>query len=111
MAYEVEPEDLIAHASHLDGITDRLNTALDAAHTVSMDDSAYGLLCSFLPPIVNPMEEKGIEALNAAVEGVTTTAGNVRTAADSYRETDRSHVKPLTQFRQDAEATKVVQLP
>ncbi|QFU90925.1 type VII secretion target [Amycolatopsis sp. YIM 10] len=110
MSYEVEPEDLIAHASHLDGVTDRLNTALDAAKTVSMDDSAYGLLCSFLPPIVNPMEEKGMEAIGAAVEGVETTAGNVRKAAESYRESDKAHVEPLKKFQADAEGTKVVEL-
>lgn len=106
MSYEVVPEDLIAHASHLDGITDRLNTAVSAAKTVSMDDSAYGLLCAFLPPIVNPMEDKGIEALDAAVEGVSITAGNVRTAAESYREVDESHVKPLDGFERDLLAVR-----
>ncbi|PXY29013.1 ESX-1 secretion-associated protein [Prauserella sp. PE36] len=107
MAFEVVPEDLVAHASHLDGITDRLRVAVSAAQTVSMDDSAYGLLCSFLPPVVNPMEEKGLEALDAAVEGVTVTADNVRKAADTYRESDKAHTVPMTGFERDLAAVRV----
>ncbi|AOS64449.1 type VII secretion target [Actinoalloteichus hymeniacidonis] len=87
-AYDVVTEDLVAHASHLEALTDRLNTAISAAETVSMSDDAYGLICQFLPPTINPMEEEGIAALQAAVEGVTTSAENVRATADQYDETD-----------------------
>src|SRR5256885_7972386 len=100
-SYEVQPDDLTAHASHLDGVGDRLNTALDAAKIASMDDDAYGLLCAFLPPIINPMEEKGVEAIQAAIEGVQNTAGNVRTAADSYREAEKSNSEPLQKQHAD----------
>ncbi|WP_230425524.1 ESX-1 secretion-associated protein, partial [Prauserella cavernicola] len=85
----------------------RLGVAVSAAETVSMDDSAYGLLCSFLPPIVNPMEEEGLSALDAAVEGVSVSADNVRKAADSYEEAERSHQKPLKGFERDLDATRV----
>jgi len=95
MSYEVVPDELRSHASHLDGLLDRLSTAVSAANTVSMADDAYGLLCSFLPPIINPMEEKGIEALQAAVEGVGTTAENVRTTATQYQESDETNSQPF----------------
>lgn len=88
MSIEVVTEELTAHASHLDGLVDRLGTALSAAETVSMSDEAYGLLCSFLPPIINPMEEEGMNALKAASEGVVATADNVRATAKQYQETD-----------------------
>jgi hypothetical protein len=91
MSYEVVAEELTAHASHLDGLTDRLNTAVDAANAVSMSDEAYGLLCSFLPPKVNPMEQEGLDALKAASEGVKTTADNVRTTAKDYQDTDEGN--------------------
>ena len=96
MFYEVTPEDLVAHASHLDGLMDRLSDAVSAANTVSMDDGAYGLLCSFLPPIINPMEEKGIEALKAAAEGISTTAGNVKSTATQYQESDETNSQPFS---------------
>lgn len=93
MFYDVVPEELVTHASHLDAVMDRLRDVISAANTVSMSDDAYGLLCSFLPPIINPMEEKGIEALQAAVEGVGTTAENVRTTATQYQDSDETNAQ------------------
>ncbi|WP_184451016.1 type VII secretion target, partial [Actinoalloteichus hoggarensis] len=100
-AYDVVPEDLVAHASHLDALTDRLNTAISAAETVSMSDDAYGLICQFLPPIINPMEEEGITALNAAVEGITTSAENVRATADQYLDTDDANQRSFKNITMD----------
>lgn len=98
MAYEVVSEDLRAHASHLDALTDRLDTALSAAQEVSMSDEAYGLLCSFLPPIVNPMEEEGMDALKAAREGVEVTAENIRTTAKEYDSNDDDNAESFRKF-------------
>lgn len=105
-SFKVQAEDLTAHASHLEGLTDRLDTAISAAESVSMSDEAYGLLCSFLPPIVNPMEEEGMNALKAAKEGVTITAENVRTSAKDYLDTDDANADSLKPFN---EAVKVKQ--
>lgn len=105
-SFNVFAEDLTAHASHLDGLTDRLDTAISAAEAVSMSDEAYGILCSFLPPIVNPTEEEGINALKAAREGVSATADNVRDTAKQYQETDDANADSLKPFD---EAVKVKQ--
>ncbi|MEU6268300.1 type VII secretion target, partial [Saccharopolyspora shandongensis] len=103
MTFEVVAEELTAHASHLDGLTDRLDTAISAAETVSMSDEAYGILCSFLPPIVNPMEKEGLDALNAAKEGVSTTADNVRATAKQYEETDQASADSFSPLEEDVE--------
>ncbi|MET0132402.1 MAG: type VII secretion target [Kibdelosporangium sp.] len=95
MSFDVVVDDLRGHASHLDGLMDRLGTAISAANTVSMSEDAYGLLCSFLPPIINPMEQEGIDSLQAASDAVGTTAGNVRMAADRYEETDEANSQPF----------------
>ena len=92
--FRVEPDDLVAHASHLDGLVDRLNTASQAAD-YAMSDDAYGLLCAFLPPIINPTGEKAKETITSAVEGVQATAQNVRTAAKSYQDGDEDESKPF----------------
>jgi len=99
-AFEVVPEDLVTHASHLDGLVDRLARAADAAKTVSMSDSAYGLVCQFVPPFVNPMEEKAMAAIEAAAEGVRTTAGNVRGTATSYQDVDQDHAGVFSKMLQ-----------
>ncbi|WP_243789596.1 type VII secretion target [Saccharopolyspora gloriosae] len=98
MPYEVVSEELRAHASHLDALTDRLDTAVSAAKEVSMSDEAYGLLCSFLPPIVNPMEEEGVTALEAAREGVEVTAENIRNTAKEYDSNDEDNAESFRQF-------------
>jgi Excreted virulence factor EspC, type VII ESX diderm len=96
MSYEVVPDDLRAHASHLDGLVDRLNTAVSAAGSVTMDDHAYGLLCAFLPPIVKATtEQHATDTLHAAVDGMSTTADNVRTAASNYDEQDQANAEPF----------------
>ncbi|MGI8309136.1 type VII secretion target [Saccharopolyspora hattusasensis] len=98
MTFEVVAEELTAHASHLDGLTDRMDTAISAAEAVSMSDEAYGLLCSFLPPIINPMEQEGMDALKAAKEGISVTADNVRQTSKAYQETDEAGADNFSQF-------------
>lgn len=96
MAFEVVPDELRTHAKHLDALTDRLHTAVDAARSVVMDNAAYGVLCAFLPPIINKTtQDDATEALNAAVEGMTSTADNVKMAAQSYDDTDQANAEPF----------------
>ncbi|KAA5836296.1 type VII secretion target [Saccharopolyspora hirsuta] len=97
MTFQVEAEDLTAHASHLEALTDRVDTAISAAEQ-AMSDDAYGLLCSFLPPIISPMEQEGMDALKAVKEGITTTAENVRQTAKEYQETDQAGADNFSQF-------------
>lgn len=66
-----------------------------------MSEDAYGLLCSFVPPVINPMEEEGRKALKAAVEGVSTTADNIRSIAEQYRETDSENEKEFHRVLKD----------
>jgi len=86
-SFGVEPDDLAAHASHLDGLVDRLKTATSAAQT-AMSGEAYGLICAFLPPIINPAGEQAKDTIDAAVQGVQQTADNVRETAEIYRDND-----------------------
>jgi hypothetical protein len=92
--FEVEPDDLVAHASHVESLVERLNTASQAADT-AMSDHAYGLLCAFLPPIIRPTNEKAKESLTASAEGVGGLADNVRTAAQSYRDGEDANAQPF----------------
>lgn len=113
MSFEVVPDELRTHASHLDGLTDRLNTAVDAANTVVMDSEAYGLLCAFLPPIINATTQNdATDALKAAVDGMKTTADNVRTAAQNYDDTDQANADPFQkQLASDGTPAQTVRLP
>ncbi|MBB4683242.1 type VII secretion target [Amycolatopsis jiangsuensis] len=92
--FEVHADELTAHASHVEALVDRLHNAQQAAD-YAMSDDAYGLLCAFLPPIINPTGEKAKEAIDSAAEGVQSTADNVRTAAKSYQDGDDAQAQPF----------------
>ncbi len=96
MSFEVLPDELAAHAGHVGGLSDRLNTALDAANTVSMAGGAYGVLCSFLPPIINPVTKSGTDAIGAAVEGMGVTSNEIRGAVETYQAGDEANAQPFT---------------
>lgn len=96
MSFEVVSDELRTHAKHLDGLADRLNTAVQAARTVMMDDQAYGLLCAFLPPIIDSaMQQQAADMLDSAVEGMNATGENIRTAASSYDEQEDTNAQPF----------------
>lgn len=82
------PEELRAHAARLDGIRDRLSTALDAARTVSLPTGAYGVICQFFPPMVDPVEQMGMDAISEAVTSMESTATEVRETAKAYEAVD-----------------------
>ncbi|MEU0535720.1 type VII secretion target [Amycolatopsis tolypomycina] len=96
--FGVAADELTVHAGHLDGIERRLAAVAEAAASAAMSGNAYGLLCSFLPPCVNPVEDKGKAALAATVEAVRTTAVNVRTAAGSYRQREDASTQPFRDY-------------
>jgi hypothetical protein len=92
--FEVDSDDLVAHASHVDSLVDRLNTAVSASDS-AMSDHAYGLLCAFLPPIIRPTGEQAQDTLKASIEGVKGLSDNVRTAAQSYRDGEEGNMQPF----------------
>ncbi len=82
--FEVDTEALREHAKTVDGFVDRLQQAVGAARQVSVPETAFGQICQFLPPMLNPVEERGVQALQAGSEGMDTTAANLRSSADRY---------------------------
>jgi hypothetical protein len=86
--YELVPQELDAHATEIDGLTDRLRTAVDAATTVTMNNSAYGVVCQPFALLLQPFEQLGVDTLNQAVETFSDTAGKVRDTVKSYDTTE-----------------------
>jgi hypothetical protein len=77
--------DLDAHATQVDGVTDSLRQAVDAANQVSMPTDAYGILCQPFRMLLDPVEQYGIDALTKAVTAIESVAESVRTSAKSYQ--------------------------
>ncbi|GAB3567158.1 type VII secretion target [Amycolatopsis endophytica] len=96
--YEVLTDELGTHAGKVDGLADRLQTAVDAARQVSMDNGAFGVICQPFAMLLDPFEQMGIQALEAAKESVSGTAGNVRTAVTKYEGQDEGTRQALKQM-------------
>ncbi|UMO99287.1 type VII secretion target [Amycolatopsis sp. EV170708-02-1] len=105
MSFQVVPAEIGKHAANVDGIAERLGTVLSAANTAAMSDEAYGLICAFVPPFINPAEEKTIDSIKAAIDGVKATAANLRTAERSYSEQDAAGVDMFKQYEAAIPAT------
>lgn len=86
--YEVLTGELRAHATRVDGLADRLRTAVDAARQVTMNDSAYGVICQPFAMLLQPFEQMGVNALNQAATTVQDNAGKVRDTARVYDTTE-----------------------
>jgi hypothetical protein len=88
--YEVLTGELDAHAGKIDSLTDRLRTASDAASQVTMNDSAYGVLCQPFAAMLQPFEELGVRTLRQGGDALAETARKVRDTSASYTSTDTS---------------------
>ncbi|WP_236789188.1 type VII secretion target [Amycolatopsis sp. GM8] len=88
--YEVLTDELDTHAGKVDGLAQRLQTAVQAAQQVAMDNSAYGVICQPFALLLDPFEQMGVRALQSAQESVGDTAGQVRDAVQTYTAQDQS---------------------
>lgn len=85
--YGLTGGELRAHAGKVDGHAQRMGQAVDAANQ-AMPDGAYGIICQFLPPVINEIEQAAHEALTASQTGLEETATGLRDTADTYERQD-----------------------
>lgn len=85
-SFQVETDQVRSHARQVSGVRDQADTALQAAHQVSPQgfDLAYGLICQFFPPLVRPVEQRGVDAISAAVDRLYSTVKNLDDVASEY---------------------------
>ncbi|GAA1311800.1 type VII secretion target [Saccharothrix xinjiangensis] len=90
--YEAVTGEISALAGRVEGLSERLRAAADAARTVAMNDSAYGVVCQPFAALLQPFEEMGVQALVKAAETVADNAANLRGTSRAYdqRETAES---------------------
>jgi hypothetical protein len=86
--FEVLHGSLDNHAGSLDGLTERLRSAVDAAKQVSMSDDAYGIICRPFAWLLKPVENGGTNALQGAVDAMEATAGGVRATTKAYQDVE-----------------------
>ncbi|WP_020670557.1 type VII secretion target [Amycolatopsis nigrescens] len=93
--YEVLQDELGTHAGKVDALAERLGTAVGAAQQVSMDNSAFGVICQPFALLLDPFEQMGVQALQKAQESVKDTAGKVRDAVTTYEGKEDETIQTL----------------
>jgi len=83
--FGVTPEALAAHGTGLEAVRSALGQALDAARTVSLPADAYGVICQFFPPLIDPVEASGTDALAGGVQALERTIDGVVATAREYQ--------------------------
>ncbi|SFP32605.1 Excreted virulence factor EspC, type VII ESX diderm [Amycolatopsis arida] len=82
--FEILEDELRTHAGKVEGLAERLRTAVQAAQQVTMDNSAYGVICQPFALLLDPFEQMGVRVLRQGAESVGDGAGKVRDAATEY---------------------------
>ena len=83
------------HAGEVGQVAEAMQTAQSAVHEVSMDSQAYGVLCQFLPALLSPVFDLGVDALRGSVEALHETAAGLRGAAADTAATDATNARAI----------------
>lgn len=96
--FEVTSDVLEAHAKALEGLHGRLQSAVDAANTVSMPTDAYGIICQPFRMMLDPVEQWGLDALKGAAEAMDATSKKVAATAKQYQAVEDQIANALKGF-------------
>ena len=85
---ELSPELIRDHAGYVDGIAERVNTALAASRQIRVGNHAYGLLCQALPAMMTPTHDDFDTALDELHTAFTETADLLRESSTDIETLD-----------------------
>ncbi|WP_447645067.1 hypothetical protein [Nocardioides zeae] len=84
----MDPDALRHHAARVEAVAAEPRSALEAARTTAAGHDAFGVLCSFLVPVLAGTQATGIAACAAAVGSLEAAATEVRVVATGVEVTD-----------------------
>ena len=89
--FAVVVEQLRAHARNVDGVRDRFGAVKAASAHITQNSNAYGMLCSWMPAVLEGRHTKQNELYAYVEENLSLVVQRLRQAADAYEATDRSN--------------------
>jgi hypothetical protein len=78
------------HAGSVDATSDTIETGRSAAAQVQLGGEAYGILCQFLPGLINPLGDKAVDAMTESHTALQSTADKLRKASGASDSTDHA---------------------
>ncbi|MEU5850379.1 type VII secretion target [Saccharopolyspora shandongensis] len=86
--FQMPAEQLRAHADRLDGHASAIGQAADAGRSVQLGTDAYGMICQFLPPILDSTAETVLSTTSATHDAVSALSAALRDAVADHEATD-----------------------
>ncbi|GAA3353577.1 MULTISPECIES: type VII secretion target [Saccharopolyspora] len=88
--FGVEADQLRAHAQKVEALQARFGAVKSASANIAQDDQAYGVLCSWIPGVLEGRHTKQDELLAFVEENLAQAAQALRATAEDY---DRREVE------------------
>jgi uncharacterized protein YukE len=88
--FEVDPDEVDAHAGTVDGFATRADTAVDAGAHVARLDDAYGLFCRPFGTLLAEPQQRGVDTLTETAAQLHEMTDKLRESAKTYRETEET---------------------
>lgn len=86
--FEVDPDQVNAHAGTVEGFAGRTDTAVDAgAHVAELDD-AYGLFCRPFATMLKDPQQRGVDTLTETASVMHETVEKLRDCAEHYQQVE-----------------------
>ncbi|MFG1675110.1 type VII secretion target [Micromonospora sp. NPDC049282] len=82
--FAVDADQIRAHARNVDAVRARFDAVKTASAHIAQDDSAYGLLCSWLPAILEGRHTRQDELIAYVEENLSLVVAGLGTTADNY---------------------------
>jgi hypothetical protein len=93
--FAVVAEQLRAHARNVDAVRDRFGAVKAASAHITKNDSAYGMLCSWMPAVLEARHVRQNELFAYVEENLSLVVQRLRQAADAYEGADRSNADSI----------------
>jgi hypothetical protein len=84
----VDAAQLRRHAGNVEAIRARFDAVRAASAHIAQDDSAYGLLCSWLPAVLEGRHQRQDSLVSYLEENLALAADSLVAVADDYEEID-----------------------
>ncbi|THV30169.1 type VII secretion target [Glycomyces paridis] len=102
---QVDPEQLRTHAANLDAIAATFGDILGASNHIAQDDTAYGLLCQWIPPILEERHQEQDSITELLQTNLGKVADALRSTADDYESADGDAASDFSKLGSDIEGS------
>ena len=86
--YDVDVEQIRAHAAHVEAVLARFEAVKAAAAHIARDDRAYGKLCGWISGVLAGRHTRQVELVAVVENNLRLAAAQLRATAETYQAVD-----------------------